>query len=609
MKKSELRHLIREEIKKAYSVNENVPDDGNVYGWYWPIADQAMEMIKTDSKYSGASLGAVGSGDGVTYITITVDLPSGSEEHFVVNFDENRQATDIESTFISEELEGEGTYRVYMNSDPDEPERINYEIYFGDGTKAEMIKQAKEMAYSNDPTNQYGDPILVVVTHEDYIDDVAWTNIPANEGFTKDDWDLKWKLPKDNLFNASKTIDAVNNRSNAIQDLLKLNSKELQSFDNDDEHPATNMSYNELMRWYYQVMKESVNEEINTDIVNRNINLLDKAADMAIKNPKGNVVELAKIIKKYISGIRNSIKESVNEGLPPGYAKFLVSLQTLIGDIAPNAWGNKSQITSSSVKRVHNSLKKRYGDDYAKFNDLLKTQKGQFGNWYLNEPVNEAEFKHINPSENKIKDAIKDVEKKFRLKANRDNPPQYAQLSLNKIMLSKVLGREELGKEHQGAWEKLKKEYNLRDAVNEADQYVDARGNFKLRNGLEVKIKSASEIQKLNMNEDYMKYNLQIAGKTVKIEKAFRGEFGGAPSEFTVKGYKAFETRSTGKPRKGFTQSIIGDVVRDEVSEGPGQKHYTKDGKEWKGKTHKMPDGTLMTQNPHNKDSEELSHK
>ena len=78
------------------------------------------------------------------------------------------------------------------------------------------------------------------------------------------------------------------------------------------------------------------------------------------------------------------------------------------------------------------------------------------------EYINEAEFKHISSSENKIKDAIKDVEKKFRLKANRDNPPQYAQLSLNKIMLSKVLGREDLGKEHQGAWEKLKKEYNLR---------------------------------------------------------------------------------------------------------------------------------------------------
>ena len=33
-------------------------------------------------------------------------------------------------------------------------------------------------------------------------------------------------------------------------------------------------------------------------------------------------------------------------------------------------------------------------------------------------------------------------------------------------MLSKVLGREELGKEHQGAWEKLKKEYNLRESFN-----------------------------------------------------------------------------------------------------------------------------------------------
>ena len=73
-------------------------------------------------------------------------------------------------------------YRVYMNSDMDEPERIDYEIYFGDGTKAEMIKQAKEMAYSNDPTNQYGDPILVKVVHEDDIDDVAWTNESVTEG-------------------------------------------------------------------------------------------------------------------------------------------------------------------------------------------------------------------------------------------------------------------------------------------------------------------------------------------------------------------------------------------------------------------------------------------
>mgnify|MGYP003639923107 FL=1 len=85
-------------------------------------------------------------------------------------------------------------------------------------------------------------------------------------------------------------------------------------------------------------------------------------------------------------------KSDLNEGSSPGYSKFIFSLQTLIGDIAPNAWEDKSQIDSTSMKRIHNSLKKRYGDDYAKFNDLLKTQKGQFGNWYLKESVNEGKW-------------------------------------------------------------------------------------------------------------------------------------------------------------------------------------------------------------------------
>jgi len=83
----------------------------------------------------------------------------------------------------------------------------------------------------------------------------------------------------------------------------------------------------------------------------------------------------------------------------------------------------------------------------------------------LSESVNEAQFKNINKKEHKIKLAIKDVEKKARLKANRNKPLEYEQLALNKIMLSKVLGREELGQEHQDAWEKLKKEYSLEESI------------------------------------------------------------------------------------------------------------------------------------------------
>jgi len=100
-----------------------------------------------------------------------------------------------------------------------------------------------------------------------------------------------------------------------------------------------------------------------------------------------------------------------------------------------------------------------------------------------------TEFKRINKAENAIKIAIKDVEKKSKLKANKDKTPEYEQLSLNKIMLSKVLGRGELEKEHQSAWEKLKKEYNLNESlVNERIDYDEALNLRSIKSELEDEI-------------------------------------------------------------------------------------------------------------------------
>ena len=70
------------------------------------------------------------------------------------------------------------------------------------------------------------------------------------------------------------------------------------------------------------------------------------------------------------------------------------------------------------------------------------------------------------------------------------------------------------------------------------------------------------------------------------------------------------ETR--GMPADKRTMTMMREAIRKEIkklSEKKGVPHYTKDGKEWKGATHKMPNGKLMTQDPHNKDSEELFHK
>jgi hypothetical protein len=64
------------------------------------------------------------------------------------------------------------------------------------------------------------------------------------------------------------------------------------------------------------------------------------------------------------------------------------------------------------------------------------------------------------------------------------------------------------------------------------------------------------------------------------------------------------------KPVVSLTlESFISENTESVVTEKEGVKHYTEDGKEWTGPTHKMPDGTLMTQNPHNEDSEKLFHK
>ena len=86
---------------------------------------------------------------------------------------------DIDDLRMYESVNEEKTYRIYMNSDAGEPNEINYEEFFGDGTKVAMIKQA--MGLAKDKTNQYGDPIKLVVTAEDDIEDVVWTNKPVNE--------------------------------------------------------------------------------------------------------------------------------------------------------------------------------------------------------------------------------------------------------------------------------------------------------------------------------------------------------------------------------------------------------------------------------------------
>ena len=101
----------------------------------------------------------------------------------------------------------------------------------------------------------------------------------VNEAFSKKDWDVKWKMPKDNLFNATKTTDAVNNRYNALQSLLKSKPKELKAFDADENHPAYDMTYDELMKWYNKLDESVVTESYKGNFTDFKYDL-----EMAIDN-------------------------------------------------------------------------------------------------------------------------------------------------------------------------------------------------------------------------------------------------------------------------------------------------------------------------------------
>jgi len=95
---------------------------------------------------------------------------------------------------------------------------------------------------------------------DDWEDDDNIYTGPTSYGIDRRTWDKDWRLPKDNLFNASKTIKATNNRMDAIRKMLERFPKELAKFENDPDYPAFDMNYDELVKWYKSVSNFDLSE-------------------------------------------------------------------------------------------------------------------------------------------------------------------------------------------------------------------------------------------------------------------------------------------------------------------------------------------------------------
>ena len=172
------------------------------------------------------------------------------------------------------------------------------------------------------------------------------SHFDISESFSKKDWDVKWRLPKDNLFNVTKTIDANNNRYKALRSLLKSKPKELKAFDDTDNHPAYDMSYDELMKWF-KTLEESINE--NED------KLLKIKQELEALRP-GTISWIDDI---FISSYDGSLQVELDYTLYPDEIKQLAQIAAKYGMELKYMTGKNATL----VKRIDEAVKNALSED------------------------------------------------------------------------------------------------------------------------------------------------------------------------------------------------------------------------------------------------------
>ena len=128
----------------------------------------------------------------------------------------------------------------------------------------------------------------------------------------------------------------------------------------------------------------------------------------------------------------------------------------------------------------------------------------------------------------------------------------------------RVVGKNKQGEVFKSGIVNMKKAQDLYYRMAKSKKYTsldivkESVNEVKIKKGLTVKIKSASDIDKYNFTDAYKKYLKQIAGKTVKIKRAFRSPRNrgfGPLEEFEVEGYELYNGNN------GFDALIIDKII------------------------------------------------
>jgi hypothetical protein len=107
----------------------------------------------------------------------------------------------------------------------------------------------------------------------------------------------------------------------------------------------------------------------------------------------------------------------------------------------------------------------------------------------------------------------------------------------------------------------------VKESLNEMFTTQDGKSH-RLKKGMVVRIMDEDDMIKKfrgGMHEDYLQYNLQIAGEVVEIKRAFSSHSkfgrGGGVDSFYVEGYEPYNLNS------GFDDLIIAEVIEDPIRE------------------------------------------
>jgi len=407
--------------------------------------------------------------------------------------------------------------------------------------------------------------------------------------------------------------DRYGNALNKLEDRLFKVQKQLRDYDMNESIDEAKVDYDfserELIRVLRQ-LKRGASTEIDmikafTKALGRDITKDELFSESIAENDSYARVSKPRFIKDKRNP--NFLNVYIDYDLGPGGASIALGKETMTGQIRRLS-AAKAKIIAYDVAR---DLKAKYNLEDIDIQDL---ENGKVQIFAVSDDFIDMDVSML--GENKMLKQAKlssaEYQKAKKLKDfNKDdykwNPGESLYIKLNEATRQDSGIGSSVSKRRAGAELKQKLAGKRSDGMGKYDGKIYGLDS----DGKRVELKSLNDLNKFTKFELDADLNKSIVEKVIAQLKE---EKPGLWANIRAKKARG------GKPAHGNSDAhktaVKAGKKINKLKEEEGVPHFTKDGKEWKGKTHKMPDDSLMSGNPHDKDgsgpngkSEKLFHK